>query len=127
MVTGAARQAAVSLGQSRGVVEAMLTRLATAKSLGELADLSRFLFEAKARLLQVTLTSRRPNHLLLTTCYYSLLLTTHYYSLLTTHYFLLQVEEDLKKQHIAPPPPPAAPSPSRAYAAPPPGLRRGGR
>ena len=32
----------------------MLTRLATAKSLGELADLSRFLFEAKARLLQAT-------------------------------------------------------------------------
>ena len=31
----------------------MLTRLATAKSLGELSDLSRFLFEAKARLLQV--------------------------------------------------------------------------
>ena len=46
--TGAARQAAVSLGQSRGVVEAMLTRLATAKSLAELADLSRFLFEANA-------------------------------------------------------------------------------
>ena len=127
VVTGAARQAAVSLGQSRGVVEAMLTRLATAKSLGELADLSRFLFEAKARLLQVTLTSRRPNHLLLTTCYYSLLLTTTHYSLLlTTHYFLLQVEEDLKKQHIAPPPPPAAPSPSRAYAAPPPAFGAAG-
>ena len=45
--------AASQLSAARGSLESMLTRLATAKSLAELSDLSRHLFESKARMLAI--------------------------------------------------------------------------